>query len=293
MKVSVSSYSFARYLKDGRLDFPGVVDKAAAMGFEGVEFSGIGVECDDPQALPLARKLKALCLERGLGVVSYTIGADFLQAPGGWRAEARRLEGELAVAAEMGAPRMRHDVTRGFPKDHQGPSDFAAALPTLTEACRAVTQKAAALGVRTMFENHGFFAQDSDRCEALVRAVGHPNFGALVDIGNFLCADEEPAAAVTRMAPLAFHCHAKDFHVKPAWAADPGKGWFRSRGGAYLRGAIVGHGNVDVPACLAALRAAGYDGFMSIEFEGMEDNIVGLEIGLANLRRYLAAGSGQ
>jgi len=129
--------------------------------------------------------------------------------------------------------------------------------------------------------------QDSERCEQLTQAVGHDNFGALVDMGNFLCADDDPVSAVTRMAPYAFHCHAKDFHVKPADAADPGKGWFRSRGGAYLRGAIVGHGNVDVPGCIAALTAAGYDGWLSIEFEGMEDNLKALEIGLENLRRYV------
>jgi sugar phosphate isomerase/epimerase len=137
-----------------------------------------------------------------------------------------------------------------------------------------------------MVENHGFFVQDSDRCAALMEAVNHPNFGALVDIGNFLCADDDPVRAVTRMAPYAFHVHAKDFHRKPG-SEDPGRGWGRSRGGNLYRGAIIGHGNVDVPGCLAALKSAGYDGFVSIEFEGMEDNCLGLEIGLENLRRYV------
>jgi len=50
-------------------------------------------------------------------------------------------------------------------------------------------------------------------------------------MGNFACADEESVSAVTRMAPYAFHFHAKDFHMKKAgqWA-DPGEGWFKSRG---------------------------------------------------------------
>ncbi len=152
-----------------------------------------------------------------------------------------------------------------------------------------MTEFAADLGVKTMVENHGHFVQDSDRCEVLMKAVNHPNFGALVDVGNFICADDDPVRAVTRMAPYAFHVHVKDFHRKPGTAADPGKGWARSRGGNLHRAAIVGHGNVDVPACLSALKAVGYDGFLSIEFEGMEDNRQALEIGLENLRRYLAA----
>ena len=78
----------------------------------------------------------------------------------------------------------------------------------------AVDEFAADLGIKTMVENHGYFCQDSERVEKLMNAVNHPNFGALVDMGNFLCADEDPARAVGRMAPYAFHCHAKDFHVK-------------------------------------------------------------------------------
>ena len=101
-------------------------------------------------------------------------------------------------------------------------------MPILAKGCRAVTEFGAELGVATTVENHGFFAQDSDRCEQLMKAVGHKNFGSLVDFGNFLCADENPVAAVTRMAPYAKHCHAKDFHIKAASEADPG------RGGAYI-----------------------------------------------------------
>lgn len=68
----------------------------------------------------------------------------------------------------------------------------------------------------------------------------------------------------------------------------PGEGFFRSRNGNYLRGAIVGQGDVPLRHCLSALKAAGYEGSIAIEFEGMEDCLTGLRIGLANLRRALA-----
>ena len=38
-----------------------------------------------------------------------------------------------------------------------------------------MTEYAAAKGIKTMVENHGFFCQDSDRVEKLVTAVAHPN----------------------------------------------------------------------------------------------------------------------
>ncbi len=39
--------------------------------------------------------------------------------------------------------------------------------------------------------------------------------------------------------------------------------------------------------CIRVMKAAGYTGPLSIEFEGMEDNLVALKIGLANLRRFV------
>jgi sugar phosphate isomerase/epimerase len=138
-----------------------------------------------------------------------------------------------------------------------------------------------------MVENHGFFAQDSERMEKLVTAVDHPNFGLLVDMGNFLCVDEEPEKAVGRLMPYAFHVHAKDFHVKSGNQPNPGRGWFSSRGGNYLRGAVIGHGDVPIVQCLKIMKGKNYDGILSIEFEGMEEPLEGIAIGLENLRSFV------
>ena len=184
---------------------------------------------------------------------------------------------------------MRHDATRGFDASHTGPKGFDDALPRLAEGCRAVTEYATTKGIRTMVENHGFFCQDSIRVEKLMNAVGHANFGALVDIGNFYCADEDAGEAVGRLAPHTFHAHAKDFHLKSGSEFHPGEGWFLSRGGNFLRGSIIGHGDVPLLQALRALKRSGYDGVLSIEFEGMEDVHNALRIGLENLRRLVDA----
>ena len=82
---------------------------------------------------------------------------------------------------------------------------------------------------------------------------------APVSYTHLLCADEDPASAFARVAPYAYYVHAKDFIVKPFTDADPGEGSFRSRGGKYLRGTIVGHGNVPIKQCMYQLKRAGYD----------------------------------
>ena len=185
----------------------------------------------------------------------------------------------------LGVTLLRHDATIGQ-ENGKADASFEAVLPALAAACREVTEYAAAKGIRTMVENHGYFCQGSARVKALIERVDHPNFGALIDMGNFLCTDETPLEAVTAMLPYAFHVHCKDFHVLPADSADPGAGWFRSLGGRYLRGAIIGHGNVQVKRCLDRVRASGYDRCLVMEFEGMEPPFKAIEIGLANIKAY-------
>ncbi len=287
MKIGVSSYSFSRLLGEGSMSVFDIVDKTKEMGFDVIEFSTITV----PEGLTLescAEQLRERCEHAGLAIANYTIGADFLTgSDGDLDAEVERLKGEVRIAQLLGVTSMRHDATSGFPPSHVGARGFADALPILVKSCRAVTEYAEDLGIRTMVENHGFFCQDSERVERLINGVNHPNFGALIDMGNFLCADEDPALAVARMMPYASHVHAKDFHVKPGTAANPGKGWFCSRGGNYLRGAIVGHGNVPVLQCLRNIKASGYDGVLSIEFEGLEEPLIGIAMGRENLIRFL------
>ena len=54
-----------------------------------------------------------------------------------------------------------------------------------------------------------------------------------------------------------------------------------------LRGAIAGHGVLDLPAQLKLLKQAGYDGFVSLEFEGMEEPTQAITLGLDYLRATL------
>ena len=275
MQISVSSYSFSK-MKTTPLER---LRLAKELGFAAIEFTEVDMDT--------ARHLREESEKLGFPIICYTVGAEFLQAKS-VEAEAERLRGQVDIAQALGVHLMRHDASRGFQRFRAAHSSFAEAIPLLAKGCRMVTEYAAEKSVITMVENHGYFCQDSERIAALVGAVSHPNFGALVDIGNFLCADEDPATACGNVAALALHVHAKDFHIKPGSGRNPGRGWFQSRGGNYLRGAIIGHGNVPVRQCLGNLKRAGYDGYVSIEFEGMEDCVEGLRIGKENLQACIA-----
>jgi sugar phosphate isomerase/epimerase len=79
--------------------------------------------------------------------------------------------------------------------------------------------------------------------------------------------------------------HFKDFYRRSP-QSDLGEGWFKSKAGYFLRGSIVGQGDIDIPSAVKIIKGSGYDGFVSIEFEGMEDCKTGSRIGMQNLRRY-------
>ncbi|MBR2732393.1 MAG: sugar phosphate isomerase/epimerase [Clostridia bacterium] len=283
MKIGVSSYSFQQLISAGAESQLSIMEKAAAMGFDGIEFTDL----QPPQGVSeagYAQMLRAESDRLGLPIISYTVGANLL-CDAGLDAEVERVCRKIDIAQLLGVPCLRHDAAWGMPESRRSFSGFAQALPTLAEGCRRITAYAAEKGIVTMVENHGTFCQESGRLEALVTAVGHPNFGVLADLGNFACADENSANAVGRLAPFVRHVHAKDFLIRSGNGVDPGRGFFRSRGGNYLRGTIVGHGRIPLLQCLRILKSSGYSGWYSIEFEGMEPCLEGIEIGLENLKK--------
>ena len=280
MKASVSSYSYSQYLRDGRLSLEALPQKAAEMGFAAIEYIDLPPGSTAEREAN-ARRIRAAADEAGLPICAYAVGAS-LYRPVRAEADAEidRLRGELEIAAILGAPLMRHDVCYAIDPVVRS---FGRMLPNIAENVRRVTEYAATLGIRTCSENHGFIAQDSDRVEQLFNAVAHENYGLLVDIGNFICADEDSATAVSRVAPYAIHVHAKDFYLR-SFEEGSATGFFETRGGRFVCGAAVGDGVIPVAQCLRILEKAGYDGYVSIEYEGKSDCIEGIARGLAYLR---------
>lgn len=284
MKFSVSSYSYAGLTRTGAKTEAELIPLAAQMGFDAIEFAEINPPAGTEKA-EYAAFLNAEAKKAGIAIAAYCIGADLLRDTD---AEIERLKKEVDIAAILGVPVMRHDASGGYGREVRSQRGFNNALPTLVRGYKEVTQYAKTKGVRTCIENHGYFCQDSVRVEAIINGVADENFGALVDIGNFMCADEDPAVAVGNLAPYAFHVHCKDFHYKKGTELVPPDGFFGTRGGNWLRGAIIGHGVVPVEQCLRILKNAGYNGYYTVEFEGMEHPVTGVRCGLNTLKKIEA-----
>ena len=290
MKFGFSSYSFHQRLSTGRMSIHDVIDWVADSEGEHLEFAALSDASDNP--VPCIgwepaeiTKVRDHAADSDVALSSLCVAAEFFRAdaPVAVQPEIERIKSYVDLAAALGISKLRHDVSmRLVPGDDT--QTFEHALDAIVPPTKEIARYAAEHGLTTSIENHGFFVQSSDRVRRIVHAVDEPNFKTTLDIGNFVCVDEDPTTAVPSNLPYASIVHVKDFYIRPA-DQDPGEGWFRSRGGKFLRGAIVGNGDLDIRTVASAIKASGYDGYASIEFEGHEDCLIGCRLGIANARR--------
>lgn len=280
MKLGLSTYSLHGQLSSGAMNVVDVIDFAADHGAVHVEIVPLSYNLTEQPEL--IEHIVQRAKERDIEISNYAIGANFLtDSDEAYEKEIQRVMDEVNIAHQLGVKLMRHDVASSTDVSIQ---HFNQQLDRLTSACRRIADHAQQYGITTSVENHGFFIQQADRVQALIQAVDRPNYKTTLDIGNFLCADENPIAAVPQNLPYASMVHVKDFYIRPAYR-HPGEGWFTSTAGQYLRGAIIGQGDIDMWEVLRIVKQSGYDGYVSVEFEGLENDLLGARIGLENVQR--------
>jgi sugar phosphate isomerase/epimerase len=279
MKIGVSSYSFSRLFRNPGFSLFDVIKETRKIGFDTIEFTEFKAP-EGKSVRDFAGELRTACDAAGLPVSNYAVGADFLSR------EAARLKEQVDIAKILGSPCLRHDLVAWDLKADAGFRSYHDIIQKIAGGIRDLTEYAAKSGVKTMTENHGYMFQDSRRMEELVLAVDHPNYGLLVDMGNFMCADENSVSALVTAMPYAFHVHAKDFLWKRGTEPKPDDSWFPTRGGNHLRGTILGHGVVSVAQCIEYIKKTGYDGVISLEFEGMEEPLDAIRRGYEFLKAH-------
>ena len=270
MKIGLSTYSLRGAYVDGRLDMPGIVRTIAEWGGEHVEVVPLADFLENPE---LPKLVKAEAEKCGIPLSSYTFGANFLLSrdkephelsDAERREEIERVKKHIDIAARLGVKLVRHDVGHR-PVEQTGTAQFERDLPVVADACREVADYAKQYGICTNLENHGRHFQGSERVHRLVDLVGRPNFRCFIDVGNFGGVDEDSYSATLNNLDIVTMFHFKD-NYRRTWVADP-ENWAKSKHGNYYRGSITGYGDLDLRRIAAAIKASGFDGFISIEFE--------------------------
>ncbi|MBR2435135.1 MAG: sugar phosphate isomerase/epimerase [Lentisphaeria bacterium] len=286
MKIGVSSYSLSGAISAGAFDVLGAIDHIASIGGEHMEVVPSANWSFQSEEDPLVQQVKERAAAAGIDLSSYTIGANFLtETEEARQAEIERVKGQVRIAAALGVKFMRHDA--GWrPIEQCTVENYYADLPGVVEACQIIADYAKPYGITTSVENHGYHFQGSERVHHLVNMVDRENFRTTLDVGNFLCADENSVAATKNNIGIASFIHFKDMLIRKKLANTAG--FFPTRGGNFLRGTITGHGDVDLISVAEIIKASGYDGYISIEFEGPENCIPAVTTSLNYVKALFA-----
>ena len=297
MKIGLTSYSLHADIKSGRKTIQDAMRFAKASGAEHIEIVPLCFALrDDATGVihdALIEEIRALSEELNLPISNYAISANLMAEDTDARhAEVERVKRHVDIACRLGVPTMRHDLaSAGSPSGENSERAFERFLPFAVESAREIADYAGERGISTLLENHGRFVNGSDRVLRVIDEVNRPNYGLLLDTGNFQCVDENTLVAVKKCAPAAKMVHLKDFYIR---RNDRMRGierfgsWFSTASGEYLlRGSILAQGDLDVWGSLKLIRDAGYEGYVSIEFEGMENCETGCIAGMQAARHIL------
>lgn len=224
----------------------GILGRLRAAGYDGVEiplFEGTAAHY---------RTLGRVLAEEGLGASAVTVipsGMSCIADDAATRAKGLdHLRWAIECTRELGG-----DVLCG--PFHQPLGEFSGRGPTEEERahCADVHREAAAVagaaGVRLAVEPLNrfecYFLNTADQAAQLVAEVGSPHYGYLYDTFHFNIEENDPVAAVARTAPAIGHVHISENH----------------------RG-TPGTGHTPIPQVIAALVAAEYRGWLTVEAFG-------------------------
>lgn len=248
--------------------FAQVLDEIASTGYAGTELGDWGFMPTDPPRLSdeLAKRRLAMLgafvpvrladpAAHGPGLETAVRTARLLAATG---------EAPLIVLADdCGRDRMRvARAGRIIRDDSLSPEQWAVFARGCDDVARAVRD---VTGLRTVFHPHcASFVETPWEVDELMARTDPSLVGLCVDTGHLSFAGGDPIDVYRRHASRVWHVHFKDFEPN-VLARARGASWdyFETmRHGVFCE---LGRGNVDFPAMLAGLRAAGYDDWIVVE----------------------------
>ena len=277
MKLGLSMWSVVAAVRTGQIDLPGFIDFAAEQGAEGVELLDYFWQNEAMEIL----QVKQQAADAGLAIATYSIGNDLIQPD----ADARTSQvSDIRRAVDV-ANALETPLVRVFSGNAKGEITLDEGLAWIIDGLAAGAHYAQANGVTLALENHGLLAGRSDQVRHIIEAVDSPALRANLDTGNFLLVDQNPTQAARELAELIALVHLKDFRRA---RADETGDTYKGLDGTPFTGAVVGEGEVDLAQIVETLRNAGYDGWLSLEYEGHADPLsIGVPQSLAAARALL------
>jgi len=264
MRKAICHYSFHRRWREENWTVDRLAKEVKRLDVEGVDFHA-GFLPPPSEAVELIRSAVA---KHGRVLSGLSMSNNFNQEDAGaLREQIETVKGWLVVAAEVGAPIARIFGGHLTPEQRSDPVAAAAGRRRILDALGEVTREAETRGLILALENHGGLPCTGQEQVEIIEAVGSPSLKATIDVGNYMQCGQEGHVGTEAAAAHAAYVQVKDSRKIPD-ASSPG-GW-------KIEPATIGEGDVDLRACVRVLRQAGYDGFVALEYEGLEDETTGV-----------------
>lgn len=272
--IGVSTYSFWQF-RGERLGIEQCVEKAADMGFDGVEVLHVQMADDSNPAL---QRIKRRAHSLGLALMGFSTHQGFVSPDKDLRREnVEKTLHQIDLAYRMGIPTMRINTGRwgttksfddlmahkGIEPALEGHTDDEA-FGWVIAAIEQLLPRAEECGVVLGLENHWGLGRTAEGVLRIVEAVKSPWLRMTLDTGNFL---ERP------------------YEQMEAMASSP-VGIALVQAKTYLGGGRWYSLDLDYARIAAILSARAYRGWISLEFEGNEDAATGVPRSLAMLRTH-------
>lgn len=260
MKKAICHWSFHRRWKAENWTPEKLTEEVRALDVEGVDFNaGLLISSKDA-----ASRIQTALKKSGLILSCLALSNDFCQDdPAELRKQIDTAKEWLRVADSV-----RASVSRIFGGCVSDRSNTDIARQQVLDALGEVVQEAEKYGIVLALENHGGMMPCTGEEQVnIIEEIGSKFLRATIDVGNYMAGGQEGHVGTRIAAKYAAYVHFKDFRKKPA----PSKPW-----GWDIDACTVGKGDVDHYACLEVLKEADYNGFIALEYEGPDDEAIGV-----------------
>ncbi|WP_188454943.1 sugar phosphate isomerase/epimerase family protein [Virgibacillus oceani] len=263
MRVSVSMYSLNPTIKKENWSVLDFLEYAKRISSDGVELLDMYWRNKDDKFKEI-KQVKAALKEHNLAVSAYDITNNFVKQSSEERMEeVEKVKEGIKVAKQLGT-----NIIRVFAGDLRNGITYQSGKEWIVDCLKQCAVIAEEKEIYLAIENHGLLAGKSEQIEEIIERVNSSYVKATFDTGNFLLVNEMPREAFDRLKEKIVHVHFKDFREKHPNESVKG---FQSTEGVGLIGTIPGDGQVDLSYIVDGLKGVHYDGWLSIEYEGIED----------------------
>ena len=277
-RIGVSTYSFWQFNgPKENVPIESCIDKAAMMGFDGIEFLLRQMQSEDNSYL---QKLKRQAFHAGLDIMGFSTHQGFVFPDKKTREEEiAKTISQIEVAYTLGIPTMRlntgrWNTTKSF-DDLMANKGIEPILEGYTveqgfewviDAIGKCIPAAEKCGVVLGLENHWGLGRTAEGVLRIVNAINSPWLQITSDTGNFL---ENQYEQLEMMAPKTFLIQAKTYFG--------GGKWYTLE--------------IDYKRVAEIFRKVDYRGYVSIEFEGNEDPLTAVPKSLELIREAFDKGN--